>query len=150
MQLLSPSSRKNPLWKGSYTFPKKFLIFWEMEFSSHKINKFQQLFWATEQNKKTGQKNFLYFRIIFQAGKLKKTTLKKFLIFQEIELWRPQDFFYTIRTPLVPYHSQCSTCVTHQVLPTQTLSREADDFLGGDKHPKDVPLPTFLALLQPV
>ena len=100
---------------------------------------------AKERNKKTGQKNFLYFRIIFQAGKLKKPTLKKFLIFQEMEFFSRQELFYTVTTPLVPYHSRYSTCVTHQ-----TLSREADNFLGGDKHPKDVPLPTFLALLQPV
>ena len=67
-----------------------------------------------------------------------------------MELFSSQELFYTVRTPSVPYHSRCSTCVTHQVLPTQTLSREADDFLGGDKHPKDVPLPTFLALLKAV
>ena len=31
-----------------------------------------------------------------------------------------------------------------------TLPREAEDFPRDGKHAKDVPLPTFLAYLQPV
>ena len=32
----------------------------------------------------------------------------------------------------------------------QALPKEAEDFLRGGKHTKDVPLPTFLANLKPV
>ena len=44
-----------------------------------------------------------------------------------------------VKTPLVPYHSLCSTRVSygtscyficHQVLPTQSLPRKREDFLG--------------------
>ena len=47
----------------------------------------------------------------------------------------------SVRIHLVPYHSLCSTCVTygmpchaigHQVLPTQQLPREAEDFPRGE------------------
>ena len=38
--------------------------------------------------------------------------------------------------------------IAYQVPPTQTLSREAEDFHRGGKYPKDVPLPTFLAYLR--
>ena len=54
----------------------------------------------------------------------------------------------SVRLPLVTYPSLCSTCVTyrtpshgigHQVLPTQPLPREAEDFPRGDKYFKHVP-----------
>ena len=35
----------------------------------------------------------------------------------------------------------------HQVLPTQPLPGEAEDFLRGDNHPKHVPLLTYIAWL---
>ena len=65
------------------------------------------------------------------------------------------NFFSTqlLRLPLVTYRSLCSTCVTyrtpchandHQVLPTQILPREAEDFPTGE-HSKHVPLLTYLA-----
>ena len=63
-----------------------------------------------------------------------------------------------MRLHLVHYNSLCSTCVTygtpcctigHQVLPTQPLPREAEDFHRGGKYPKHMPLPTNLASLQP-
>ena len=47
------------------------------------------------------------------------------------------------RLPLVTYPSLCSTCVTyrtpchaigHQVLPTQPIPKEAEDFPRGDKY----------------
>ena len=53
----------------------------------------------------------------------------------------------SVRPPLVHYPSLCSTCVTygtlchangHHVLPTQPLSREVQDFLGGERHFKHV------------
>ena len=57
----------------------------------------------------------------------------------------------SVNTCLVPYHSQCSACVTyrtpycafgHQVCPTQSLPRHAEDFFRGGKYTKNVPLPT--------
>ena len=56
-----------------------------------------------------------------------------------------------VRPPLVPYDLLSSTCMTyrtsyhsigHQVLSTQPLPREAQDFPRGRKYPKDVPLLT--------
>ena len=56
------------------------------------------------------------------------------------------------------YHSLCSTCVTyrtpchaigHQVLPTQPLPREAEDFPRGDKYFKHVPPFTYLIYFSP-
>ena len=60
---------------------------------------------------------------------------------------------------MAPYHSLCSTCVIygtpchvigHQVLPTQPLTREAEDLPRGCKLHEDVPLPTCLDCLQPI
>ena len=57
----------------------------------------------------------------------------------------------SVMLPLVTYPSLCSTCVTyrtlchaigHQVLPTQPLPREVEDFPRSDKHFKHVPPPT--------
>ena len=65
----------------------------------------------------------------------------------------------SVRLPLVTYPSLCSTIMTyrtpchvsgHQVLPTQPLPREAEDFPRGGKHSKHVPLLTYLAWLQPI
>ena len=59
----------------------------------------------------------------------------------------------SVRLPLVTYPSLCSTCVTyrtlchaigHQMLPTQPLPREVEDFPRGDRHFKHVPPPTYL------
>ena len=36
-----------------------------------------------------------------------------------------------------------------QVLPTQPLPRESEDFPRGGKYPKDVPLPKYLAYFPP-
>ena len=64
----------------------------------------------------------------------------------------------SVRLPLVTYPSLCSTCVTyrtlyhaigHQVLPTQPLPREVEDFRMDDKHFKHVPPPTYLIYLSP-
>ena len=58
---------------------------------------------------------------------------------------------------LVTYPSLCSACVTyrtlchaigHQVLPTQPLPREVEDFPRGDKYFKHVP-PTYLIYFSP-
>ena len=63
-----------------------------------------------------------------------------------------------VRLLLVTYPSLCSTCVTyrtpchaigHQVLPTQPLPREAEDFPRGDKYFKHVPLLTYLIYFSP-
>ena len=75
------------------------------------------------------------------------------------------QFFYSppfptqsVRLPLVTYPSLCSTCVTyrtlchaigHQVLPTQPLPREGEDFPRGDKYFKHVSPPTFLIYFSP-
>ena len=80
-------------------------------------------------------------------------------------LFRLPVFWFTslfatqsVRLPLVTYLSLCSTCVTyrtpchsigHQVLPIQTLPREAEDFPRGGNHSKHVSLLTYLARLQP-
>ena len=62
------------------------------------------------------------------------------------------------RLPLVTYPSLCSTCVTyrmlchaigHQVLPTQPLPREVEDFPRGDKYFTHVPPPTYLIYFSP-
>ena len=64
----------------------------------------------------------------------------------------------SVRLPLVNYPSLSSTCVTyrtlchtigHQVLPTQPLPREVEDFPRGDKHFKHVPPPTYLIYFSP-
>ena len=60
----------------------------------------------------------------------------------------------SVRLPLVTYPSLWNTCVAyrtpchstgHQVLPTQPLPREAEDFPRGGKHSKHVLLLTYLA-----
>ena len=65
----------------------------------------------------------------------------------------------SVRLSLVTYPSLCSVYVTyrtpchasgHQVLPTQHLPREAEDFPRGGSHSKHVPQPTYLAWLQPI
>ena len=65
----------------------------------------------------------------------------------------------SVRLAMVTYPSLCSACVTyralcytigHQVLPTQTLPREAEDFPRSENHSKYVSLPTYLAWLQPI
>ena len=66
---------------------------------------------------------------------------------------------FLIHLPIpVTYPSLCSTCVTyrtpcyaigHQVLPTQPLPREAEDFPRGHKHFKHVPLLTYLIYFSP-
>ena len=64
----------------------------------------------------------------------------------------------SVRLPLVTYSSLCSTCVTyrmlchaigHQVLPTQPLPREVENFPRGGKHFKHVPPPTYLIYFSP-
>ena len=78
--------------------------------------------------------------------------------------WLPKHpvFWFTliqsVRLPMVTYPSLCSPCVIygtlchaigHQVLPTQPLLREAEDFSRGDKHFKHVPPLTYLICLSP-
>ena len=41
------------------------------------------------------------------------------------------------------------TTIGHQVLPTQPLPKEAEDFPKGDKHFKHVPLLTYLIYFSP-
>ena len=47
------------------------------------------------------------------------------------------------------YGTSCHS-IGHEVLPTQPLPKEADDFPRGGNHPKLVPLLTCLAWLQPI
>ena len=63
-----------------------------------------------------------------------------------------------VRLPLVTYSSLSTTCVTYrtpchsidnQLLPTQPLPREAEDFPRGDKYFKHVVLPTYLIYFSP-
>ena len=86
------------------------------------------------------------------------TTFDTFLMFRHpVFLFTP--FSNTvIRLPLVTYPSLCSTCVTyrtlchaigHQVLPTQPLPREVEDFPRGGKYFKHVPPPTDLIYFSP-
>ena len=65
----------------------------------------------------------------------------------------------SVRLPMITYTSLCSPCVTyrilcraigHQMLPTQPLPREAEDFLRGGNHSKHMSLFTYLAWLQPI
>ena len=78
--------------------------------------------------------------------------------------WLPKhpDFWFTLtqsgRLPMVTYSSLCSTCVTYwtlyhtigyQMLPTQPLPREEEDFPRGGDHSKHMHL-LKLAWLQPV
>ena len=53
----------------------------------------------------------------------------------------------SVRAPLVPYHSLCSTCVTyemschsigHQVILIKCLPMEADDFPRGGEYPERI------------
>ena len=64
----------------------------------------------------------------------------------------------SVRLPLVTYLSLCSTSVTyrtpchasgHQVLPTQPITREVEDFPRGDKYFKHVPPLTYLIYFSP-
>ena len=64
----------------------------------------------------------------------------------------------SVRLAMVTYPSLCSTCVTygtpchairHQVLFTQPLTREAEDFPRGDRYFKHVPLLKYLIYLSP-
>ena len=64
----------------------------------------------------------------------------------------------SVRLPLVTCPSLCNTCVAyrtlchaigHQVLPTQLLPREVEDFPRGDKYFKHVPPPTYLIYFSP-
>ena len=54
------------------------------------------------------------------------------------------------------YHSLCSTCVIYETrhwspsTSHPTIPGEAEDLARGGKYPKDMPVPTFLAYLQPV
>ena len=63
-----------------------------------------------------------------------------------------------VRLPLVTYPSLCSTCMTyrtpchaigHQVLPTQPLPSEMEDFPRDDKYLKHVPPLTYLIYFSP-
>ena len=78
--------------------------------------------------------------------------------------WLPKHpiFWFTltqsVRLSMVTYPSLCSPCVTygtlchaigHQVLPTQPLPREAENFPRGDRHFKCVPPLTYLICLSP-
>ena len=51
------------------------------------------------------------------------------------------------------FYSLCSNLVTYR-MPCHAISllspKEAEDFSGGGNHPKHVPLPTYLAWLQPI
>ena len=69
-------------------------------------------------------------------------------------MFRHPVFLFTPFPNTVSKATLCSTCVTyrmlchaigHQVLPTQPLPGEAEDFPRGDNHPKHVPLLTYLA-----
>ena len=81
--------------------------------------------------------------------------------------WLPKHpvFLFTltliqsVRLPMFTYPSLCSPCVTyatlchtisHQVLPTPPLRREAEEFLRGGNHSKHVPLPLCLDWFQPI
>ena len=64
----------------------------------------------------------------------------------------------SVRLPFATYPSLCNTCMTyrmlchaigHQVLPTQPLPREVEDFPRGDRYFKHVPPPTYLIYLSP-
>ena len=64
----------------------------------------------------------------------------------------------SVRLPMATYLSLCSTCVTYrtschaigcQVLPTQPLPREAEDFPRGERYFKHVPPLTYLIYLSP-
>ena len=70
----------------------------------------------------------------------------------------PSILTQSLRLPLVTYPSLCSTSVTyrtpchaigHQVLPTQSLPREVEDFPRGDKYFKNVPPLTYLIYFSP-
>ena len=71
---------------------------------------------------------------------------------------RPPLVTYPSPTPLVTYTFGYLPCVTyrtlchaigHQVLPTQPLPKEVEDFPRGDKHFKHVPPPTYLIYFSP-
>ena len=115
----------------------------------------------------------LWFFLSFFVYTLNKTPLEEieclskpyffnffnpYLLFLKHSIFWFTLFFWaqSVRSPLAPHHSQCSIFVTygtpccsigHQVLPTQSLPREAEDFSRGSKYPKHVPLPAHLDYL---
>ena len=113
---------------------------------------------------------WLFLRWLLLTFNLNKTPLEEIRCFNNpyfFTYWLPKHsvFWFTpssvqsVGQPLITYPSLCSTCMTyrtpchsigHQVLPTQPLLREVEDFPRGGKHSKHVPLLTCLAWLQPV
>ena len=85
--------------------------------------------------------------------------LPTFLDCSGIQLFNSSPFpKQLVRLLLVNYPSLCSTCVTyrtlyyasnHQVLPTQPLPWQAEDFPRDGNHSKHMPLLTYLAWFQP-
>ena len=77
-----------------------------------------------------------------------------YLLAGQVSSFLIQPLYQTqsVGTPLVPYCAVLVWLVGCHWSPStsQSLPREAEDFLRGDKYPNDVPLPTFLAYLQPV
>ena len=91
--------------------------------------------------------------------KIKENLLRRNWMLQQSYWLLKNPVFYfsllswtqSVNTCFVPYHSQCSACVTyrtpycafgHQVCSTQPLPRHAEDFFRGGKYTKNVPLPT--------
>ena len=65
----------------------------------------------------------------------------------------------SVRLPMVTCPSLCIPCVIYgtlchaigqQVLPSQSLPMEAEDFPRGGNNSKQVPLPEYLAWLHPI
>ena len=78
-----------------------------------------------------------------------------YLLAGQVSSFLIQPLYQTqsVGTPLVPCCAVLLWLVGCHWSPSTshpTLSREAEDFLRGGKYPNDVPLPTFLAYLQPV
>ena len=131
-----------------YFLKKNFLIFWKAELSNNNNKTFQEETFRAQKVKKATLKNCLIFRGRELSSHKKLSKNKTFLYSQQNSLRRNRmleqyllftgcsiiQFFSfiplpqteSVRAPLVPYHSLCSTCVTygtpcptisHQVLP---------------------------------
>ena len=103
--------------------------------------------------------------VAFDLKSLQNSLTRNWILWQPLLFvyWLPKHpvFWFnltqSVRPPMVTYPSLCSTCVIyktlclaigHQVLPTQPLPREAEDFPSGDNHSKHMPLLTYLGWLQ--
>ena len=70
-------------------------------------------------------------------------------LIQSVLYLNPHTAYPSLCSPCVTYATLCHT-ISHQVLPTPPLRREAEEFSRGGNHSKHVPLPLRLDWFQPI